>query len=77
QGQELDRQLSEEKFGWLQIISGELTLDDILLHSGDGVSMNIEDPGLKAGVSPNLMNPKSQFTLKATSPSEILFFELK
>ena len=61
QGQQVDRQLPGGKYGWLQIISGELILDDISLRSGDGVSLN----------------PNIQISLKANTPSEILFFELR
>lgn len=61
QGQKVDRQLPEEKHGWLQMISGELNLNDIILRSGDGISFT----------------PNTQITLKAVTPSEILFFELR
>lgn len=52
--------LSDQRFGWLQIISGDVRLNDTDLHSGDG-----------AGIS-EMQSPE----LRSVSDSHFLFFEL-
>lgn len=59
-GAEIELPLSSERFGWLQQVSGVVTLQEESLSSGDGASLeNLESP-----------------SLYAVENSEFLFFDL-
>lgn len=59
-GQEIEINLKPNRYGWLQVITGDLTADDVELSRGDGLAIE--------GVS--------TVKLKAKSPAHLLFFNL-
>ncbi len=59
-GTELEKEM-HNRYGWLQVISGELAFEEAILQAGDGVAM--ED--------------QTSFRIKAQQPSRLLFFDLK
>ncbi len=58
---ELAYDLDAGRAGWLQVARGSLQLGDLALQAGDGVAISEE----------------TSFTLRATSPAEVLLFDLK
>lgn len=58
---EITRKVPPNRYGWLQVINGELAFNDELLKAGDGVAID----------------PDTHIKLKAHTPSRILFFDLK
>jgi redox-sensitive bicupin YhaK (pirin superfamily) len=60
-GKEVEKPLKPHRYGWLQVIDGELDLNGDRLHKGDGAAVD-------AG---------TLVKLKALSPSRVLFFDLK
>ena len=58
--QEFTKNLAQDRYGWIQVIKGDLTINEIPLHTGDGASIEAI----------------SQITVKAINPSELLFFDL-
>jgi len=61
EGQQVEKTVSQNRYGWIQMIDGEIALDNDLLRSGDGVAIDAN----------------THLKLKALSPSRILFFDLK
>ncbi|WP_413165453.1 pirin family protein [Capilliphycus salinus ALCB114379] len=59
-GDRISYSLPNSRHAWLQVVRGELLLDDILLASGDGLAIS----------------EQRQITLKASSEAEILLFDL-
>lgn len=59
-GRQIERSLAENRYGWVQVISGDLTFNNTPIHTGDGVSIE----------------PNTNVTLQAQSPSRLLFFDL-
>lgn len=59
-GSEMQRQLAPNRYGWLQVMEGEVRLGSDTLHPGDGVAI---DQG-------------SALQLKAITTAKILFFDL-
>lgn len=59
-GKQIEKKLAANRYGWLQVIDGELSLENDTLSRGDGASFD-------AG---------SLVKLKASTPSRILFFDL-
>ncbi len=60
-GKELELKTSSNRYGWLQIIEGEVAFDGELLKKGDGAAIE----------------PNTALKLKAKSVSKLLFFDLK
>ncbi len=60
-GSTIDRQLDANRYGWIQVMEGDLTLNDEQLHAGDGVALDQE----------------LRITLKAEQKeAKLLFFDL-
>lgn len=59
-GKQIERSIPANRYGWLQVIEGTLTYNDIQIHSGDGVSIE----------------PNTAFKLQAQTQSRLLFFDL-
>jgi redox-sensitive bicupin YhaK (pirin superfamily) len=59
-GEEFSHPLNAERYGWLQVAKGNLTLNNLPLQSGDGVAIAQE----------------SALNIKAESDAEILLFDL-
>lgn len=59
-GQQAERSLPANRYGWLQVMSGDLAYNNASIHTGDGVSIE----------------PNTKVTLLADSPSRLLFFDL-
>lgn len=59
-GTSLSKALGEDRYGWIQLISGTLDLNGERLEAGDGAKLN-------AGTA---------VTLKAVTPTKLLFFDL-
>jgi len=57
---EIDRKVATNRYGWLQVIDGNLSFNNDLLHKGDGVAIQ----------------PNSLIKLKALDKSKVLFFDL-
>ena len=48
-GSSVDLPLSMKRFGWLQLISGQIELDGHLLSNGDGIQISeVETPSITA-----------------------------
>jgi redox-sensitive bicupin YhaK (pirin superfamily) len=60
-GKELELKTPSNRYGWLQIIEGEVAFDGELLKKGDGAAIE----------------PNTSLKLKAKSASKLLFFDLK
>lgn len=60
-GKKIEKQLLPNRYGWLQVIEGSLTLEKDTLQSGDGVAFQNE----------------TSIALTAHTPSKVLFFDLK
>ena len=60
EGTQLDRDLHANRYGWLQVIAGNLKWDDSSLQQGDGASIE----------------PGTHISLKTSSPAKVLFFDL-
>jgi hypothetical protein len=59
-GEKFTHLLNSERYGWLQVAEGRLTLNDLPIASGDGIAIMKE----------------SELKIKAESDAEILFFDL-
>lgn len=59
-GEVLSERLSEGRYAWVQVISGDLTVNGHAVSGGDGVAIAKED----------------EISLAASGPAEILLFEL-
>lgn len=59
-GESLGRALADSRYGWVQVVSGDVQVNDTALSTGDGAS--IED--------------ESSLSFVADTPSEILLFDL-
>lgn len=57
----VEKRLPSHRYGWLQIIEGQLQINDDVLETGDGV----------------FIDPNTSLKLQSLSPSKILFFDLK
>lgn len=53
--------IKPDRYGWVQVISGELSFNKDILRTGDGVAID----------------PKSEIALIALAPTKLLFFDLK
>lgn len=60
QGKELNYQLESNRYGWIQVVKGEVEVNGILLEHGDGASIR----------------EISQLTIKAHTQCQIIFFDL-
>lgn len=60
-GKKEEKQISANRYGWLQVIEGDLLFNTDTLHTGDGVAID----------------PSTHITLEAKSPTRLLFFDLK
>jgi redox-sensitive bicupin YhaK (pirin superfamily) len=60
-GQAVLHELAADRYGWLQVVSGELSLNGLALSAGDG-----------AAVFPEA----SRLSIEATSDSHLLLFDL-
>ena len=60
-GKRTEKKLLPNRYGWLQVIDGELSLNEDTIHTGDGAA-------IEAG---------THVKLKALAPSRVLFFDLK
>jgi quercetin 2,3-dioxygenase len=60
-GKEVEKKLLAHRYGWLQMIDGEVSLNGEKVEAGDGVALE----------------PESVITLKAISSSRILYFDLR
>src|ERR1700722_3201467 len=56
----LTRNIAEHRYGWLQVVSGELQWDEVTLKSGDGVAIQ----------------SNTDISLKALAPAKIIFFDM-
>lgn len=59
-GEQAGRTLLPNRYGWLQVIEGDLLFNDDVLHRGDGVAIQ----------------PGTPIKLKADTSSRVLFFDL-
>ncbi|MDY6939814.1 MAG: pirin family protein [Cyanobacteriota bacterium] len=59
-GETLKHEMSANRYGWLQIVNGEVTLNDIAMNGGDGAATSDE----------------SQLELVAKQDTEVLLFDL-
>ena len=59
-GKQAERSTAPQRYGWLQVIEGDVSYNETLLHKGDGVSIE----------------PNTTINLLAKSPSRLLFFDL-
>lgn len=60
QGEHIEKYLPASRYGWLQILAGELQLEEDQLKAGDGVAFS----------------PETQIKLLAMQETKILFFDL-
>lgn len=60
-GKKTEKILPPNRYGWLQIIEGELSFCDTILKAGDGVAIQ----------------PDATLHFEAKSPTQLLFFDLK
>ena len=59
-GRELAHELSPQRFGWLQVMTGQVELNESTLEAGDGVAISDE----------------TKLLIRATASSELLLFDL-
>lgn len=59
-GEEITLPLSQNRYGWMQVVKGDVAIDDLSLTTGDGLAIQEE------------VNP----TAKAVGDAELLFFDL-
>ncbi|WP_152618861.1 pirin family protein [Parachlamydia acanthamoebae] len=59
-GKSFEKNIPDHRYGWIQVIEGELSLNADTIQSGDGVAIN----------------PDTNLILKAIKPSRILFFDM-
>lgn len=60
-GEEIEHEISKDRYGWIQVIEGDLSFDHDSLKTGDGIAIEPETP----------------LKLKAKTNSRLLFFNLK
>lgn len=60
-GEKIEKILKPERYGWLQLLNGELSFNKEILHPGDGVAIE----------------PSEAIALEAKTPAQLLFFDLK
>lgn len=60
-GKKMEKKVPINRYGWLQVIDGELKFNDDILKRGDGVAID----------------PNTDIQLEAKSDSRLLFFDLK
>ncbi len=60
-GKEAEQEISSTRYGWVQVVDGEISMHGETLQAGDGAAIE----------------SATQLTFKALSPARILFFDLK
>lgn len=60
-GKKEQKSIESNRYGWLQVIEGDVKFNEDTLHAGDGVAID----------------PNTQIAIEALSTSKILFFHLK
>lgn len=59
-GKKTEKKVPENRYGWIQVIDGELTLNEDIIRAGDGVAIDSD----------------TLIKLQAKSPARLLFFDL-
>lgn len=60
-GKEIEKKLPSNRYGWLHVINGEISMNEDTLHTGDAAAIH----------------PNTHLKIKALTPSRLIFFDLK